>query len=237
MKITVIIPDNNADFNEVIEDAVNSFKSPDTEVNVVNINKGCDYIEGRWNIAINSPYVIEKAIEAENNGADGVFVTDFDFCGVEAIREVVNIPVIGAFRASAFTAMMVAETFSIITITKSVIAMQREHVKAFGVEPNFASIRYTDIPVLSLHKTDVLISKVYEESLKAIEEDGAQSIILGCSGMINVAEPVSKLLKESGKPAPVIDPNGAAVNYLELLIRNKLSQSRLTYYIPMNFNK
>ena len=37
-------------------------------------------------------------------------------CGIAPSREVVEIPVIGAFRASAYTAMMLSERFSIITI-------------------------------------------------------------------------------------------------------------------------
>lgn len=235
MKIKIIVPINNDIFNKEIEQAVQSFKAPDMEVDVENIDNGTKSIESRYDISINTPYVIEKAQQAVADHFDGIFITDMDMCGAEVVRELVDIPVIGGFRASAYTAMMIAQKFSIVTVLDNVIAMQIEHVRAFGIEPNFASIRAINIPVTGLTDKKTAIAKVYEESIKAIEEDGAQSIIFGCTGMIGIAQPVAQLLAAYGKPAPVIDPTFAALSYLELLIRNQLSQSRLTYFVPPDY--
>ncbi|MGD9824206.1 hypothetical protein, partial [Desulfobacter sp.] len=58
------------------------------------------------------------------------------------------------------------------------------------------------------------------------------AIVLGCTGMLGVANGLARILKEKGKPAPVIDPTTTAVTLLQSLIRNGLSQSRLTYFKP-----
>lgn len=233
--IKIIVPANNTSFNDRIKDAVAAVQAPDVKIDVESITGGTKTIQSRYDLSINTPYVIALAEKTQQDGYDGIFVTDFDMCGVEAVREIVNIPVVGGFRPSAYTAMMLAQRFSIITVLDNVVAMQREHCRAFGITENLASIRSVDMPVANLEDRDLAIAKVYEASIKAIEEDQAECCILGCTGFVGVAEAVAQLLQEVGKPAPVIDPNRAAVSYLELLIRNKLSQSRLTYYVPPDY--
>jgi Asp/Glu/hydantoin racemase len=45
--------------------------------------------------------VVELAQAIEKDGFDGIWLTDFDMCGVEAAREVIDIPIIGGFPAAA----------------------------------------------------------------------------------------------------------------------------------------
>jgi len=231
----LIIPDNSEIFNVKMKEALGPVISPDVTVDVVSLKQGNICIEGRYDLSVNAPYVIEIALHAEKDGYDGIVVSDMDMCGVEAAREVLDIPIIGGFRACAYTAMMIAQRFSIITVLDSVVALQTEHVRAFGITENFASIRSVDMGVTDLTNTELAVERVFDQSLKAVEEDGAQAIILGCTCFVGVAAEVAGLLKEAGKPAPVLDPNCTAVSYMELLVRNNLSQSRLTYYKPANF--
>jgi len=229
MKLLVIVPINNTSVNEEILKSVKEVAAPDVEIDIANITEGSAFIQSRYDLANNAPHVIKLAQKAEKDGYDGVFVTDMDMCGVEASREVINIPIIGGFRANAYTAMMLAQKFSIITILDSVKDLQLDHIRDFGIVNNFASIRVINIPVGELSDKSQAITRVYEESLKCIEEDGANAIILGCTGFVDVAKPVQELLKNYGKPVPVLDPNQLAISYLDLLVRNKLIQSRLTY--------
>ncbi len=229
-KVRIIVPANTDIFNQRILDAVKPVTPPDFEVRIKNIDKGNNCIQNRYNLTENAMPVVRLAKETEQKEYKGIFVTDFDMCGVEAAREVVDIPVIGGFRASAYTAMMLSEKFSIITILGSTVAMQLEHIKTFGLEQNFASIRPINCPVDQLEDTEKVAELVFLECIKAIENDGAQSFILGCTGFIGIAEKVNKMLilKYDGL-IPVIDPNRAALNYLVLLVRNKLIQSRICY--------
>jgi allantoin racemase len=204
--------------------------TPDVTVDIENIPEGQPCIESRYDSMINAPHVSKLAKKAEADGFDGIYVSDMDFCGVEATREVVDIPIIGGFEPSAYTAMLLAQRFSIITIVDSVVDMQREHTKTFGITENLASIRVVHMSVTATHNHEEAIEKVFIESCKAIEEDGARAIILGCTGFAGIAQAVQKRLAEEEKRIPVMDPNCTAVSYLILLIRNNLSQSRLTYF-------
>jgi len=232
--ILIIVPVNTTTFNKKIYDAVKPFIAPDFELVIDNIDQGCPCIESRYNMAMNAPHVITLAMRYINSGKiAGIFVTDMDMTGVDQIRELTTIPVLGGFQASAFTAMMLAQKFSIVTVSRSVVALQEEHIRAFGIADNFASIRSVDMSVAESSNTEDARRRVYEQSLLAITEDGAEAIILGCTGFVDIAAYVqNELLIKNGIDIPVIDPNIAAVSYLELLIRNNLHQSKLTYCLP-----
>lgn len=230
MKLKIVVPVNTSDFNAGIEAAAREVLAPDVTLAVENIRGGFSAIESRLHLATNAPFVLDTIQRAEAEGFEGVFVSDMDMCGVEAARELAEIPVIGGYRASAFTAMLLAESFSIVTVVDSVIAMQRGHAKAFGIEQNLASIRAVDLPVAGLSGDHAAVERVTQASLEAIRRDGAQAIILGCTGFVGVAAEVSRRLRGAGRPAPVIDPNHAAISYLQNLVRTGQSQSRLSYF-------
>lgn len=236
MKILIIAPINNSQFNEAVLRECQSAAGPGTTLAITNLDHGSVAIESRYDQALNSPYVIEKAQQGQDQGFEGIFVSDFDYCGVEAAREVIDIPVIGGFRPAVFAAMALADKFSIVTVLPNVVPYQLEHARQFGILPALASIRQIGIPVTKLSDREKVIKATYEQSLCAIREERAEAIVLGCTGMAGVAVPVRELLLAKGYNVPVVAPNTAAVPYLELFIRNRLTQSRLTYYQPGDYH-
>lgn len=83
--------------------------------------------------------------------------------------------------------------------------------------------------VLAWHEPDIC-EMVFKQAKAAVLEDGAQSILLGCTGFIDVARTVSqKLTVELGAYVPVIDPNQAGFSFLLSLVRMALRPSGLCY--------
>lgn len=229
-RVCIIAPVNTDRFNNMLLQAVQPVLPPDFEVEVRNITQGHNCIESRTDWLQNGYPVVELAKSLQDEGFKGIWLSDFDMCGVEAAREVVDIPIIGGFPTSAFTAMGLSQRFAIITILQSTLAMQAGHVLTYGLEDSFASIQAIDCPVDQLSNIDVVTAKAFALALKAIREDGAQSILLGCTGFVGVAERLSTLLQEAlGTYVPVIDPNQAGFSYLVSLIRMGLRPSRLCY--------
>ena len=228
IRICIIIPVDTNIFDSILKESINEICPHDVEFEIKHIHGGRPHIQNRTDYYINSPLILEVA-KAEENKFDGIFVTDFDFCGVEAARENVNIPVIGGFRPQAMAAISLSEKIGLITIVDSIVAMQEEHFRNFGILPNLACIIPANLGVQELTKTDHVIQVVYDKAKEAIKQ-GAESIILGCTGFIGIAKPVSKMLKEDGYDIPVTDPNHMAFTFLVALVRNNLMQSRLTYY-------
>ncbi|MFM0071407.1 aspartate/glutamate racemase family protein [Paraburkholderia sediminicola] len=230
LRICVLVPVATSQYNERILKAIAPVVPPDVQVEIRNITQGHPDIENRTNWLQNGMPVVELAQAIANDGFDGIWLTDFDMCGVEAAREVIDIPIIGGFPATAFTALALSQRFSIVTILQSTLAMQRGHPQTYGIQDSFASIRAINCPVAQLDDIDVVIIRTFEAALKAINEDGAQSILLGCTGFVDVASRVSQLLsKELGAYVPVIDPNQAGFSFLVSLVRMQVRPSRLTY--------
>lgn len=230
IRICVLAPVATDAFNARLLQAIAPVIPPDVEVQVRNITQGHNCIENRTDWLQNGYPVVELAKTLEQEGFQGIWLSDFDMCGVEAAREVVNIPIIGGFPTSAFTALALSGRFSIITVLQSTLAMQREHVLTYGLQDSFASIKAIDCPVDQLDNLDIVVGKVFQAALEAIHTDGAQSLLLGCTGFVGVAAKVSELLEEALQTyVPVIDPNQAGFSFLVSLVRMKLRPSRLCY--------
>ena len=232
MRIKIIVPLANSDFNELVKKEAETVAAPDTEIEVVNLERGTNAIESRYDEFLNTAEIIKKSQEAQKQGFDGIFIDCFGEPGVGVVRELVDIPVMGGFDAAVLTATAICQKFSIVTVLPNVNSIILDLVRDLGLEQNLASIRNVNIPVSELTDMERLKQQLIQESEKAIDIDHAEAIVLGCTGMLDVAKEVGRVLAELGKPAPVIDPTTTAIAFLQLLIRNQLSQSRLTYYRP-----
>lgn len=232
MKIKIVIPIIKDIFNEETLKEASQFKAPDTEIETVNLDRGTASIESEYDEMLCSPDIVEKVIQAEKDGFDGVFVDCFGDPGVNAAREMVSIPVVGGFQPAALTATMIAGQWSVVTVLRSVVPMLQGLIRKLGVESNVASVRDINTPVLELTDKNVLETKLIEQIEKAVTEDGAEAVVLGCTGMMGLAQTLSKKMKDKGIPVPVVDPTAAAIGFLQLLIRNGISHSKITYMVP-----
>ncbi|MEY2192010.1 allantoin racemase [Bacillus sp. OV166] len=232
MKIKVIMPITSDIFNEEILEEVKYYASETTEVGVTSLDYGPASVESEYDEALCVPNFLEKAKEAEEDGYDGVISDCFGDPGVKPAREILDIPVVGACESSMLFASSLAKSFSVVTVLPNVVPMIENISKTLGVNGNLASVRYVNIPVLEVHDKDRLKRELYEEMIKAIEQDGAHALVLGCTGFMGVAAELQKRLKQNGFDVPVIDPVFAATRLLESLITMGVKQSRLTYMTP-----
>lgn len=229
-RICILAPVNTDRYNQMLLDAVQPVIPDDVAVTVRNLSSGHDCIESRIDLLHNGYPVVEAARQIAKDGYDGIWLSDFDMCGVEAAREAIDIPIIGGFPTSAFTALALSERFSIITILESTLAMQRGQVPAYGLNASFASIRAINIPVDKLGDRDLVVKLTLEQATLAVQQDGAQSILLGCTGFVGVAAEVTARLQTAvGMYVPVIDPNQAGFSFLVSLVRMGLRPSRASY--------
>lgn len=270
IKLAVLIPAGTSQYNDLILRAIKEVQPEDISVDVFNLSpdEGHECIQGRVDLMHNSFAVVKKSREIEAKGYQGIFLSDFDMCGVEAAREAIDIPIIGGFTAAAFSALALCQRFSIITILDSTVAMQREHAYRHSMIDNLVSIRSIGEQVGDLTDMDDLnasseqnsiklcmhppfqlkknkrehaqtesqgtdkdtLDIVMEEAKNAVQQDGAESILLGCTGFIDIAAKVTKGLEdELGIYIPVIDTNHAGFSFLISLVRMRLKASRKCY--------
>ena len=232
MKIRVVVPIITDQFNKSVHREASGFAAPDAEIDVVSLKKGPASIESFYDEILAAPFITEEARRAEQEGRDGVFITCFGDPGVESSREVVGIPVVGGFQPAALTASLLADRWSVVTVLARLRPMIHHNARKLGVTGNLASVRAVDIPVLSLEEGGLLKERLLEQARLAIDEDGAEAIVLGCTGMLGLAGDLMRALAEVGLPVPVVDPTAAAIGYLQLLIRAGVAHSKRTYPPP-----
>lgn len=232
MKIKVIMPIVSDIFNDEVKEEVKFYASDNTQIGVANLDYGPASIESEYDEALCIPNFLEKAKEAEEEGYDGIISDCFGDPGVKPARELLDIPVVGPCEASMLLASSLAQRFSVVSVLPNVVPMIENISKTVGVNGNLASVRYVNIPVLEVQDKERLKNELYDEMIKAIEQDNAHALILGCTGFMGVAEELQKRLKQKDYDVPVIDPVFAATKMLESIISMGLKQSRLTYMTP-----
>lgn len=232
MKIKVILPVTTDLFLEETQNEVEHYASENTQIGVSHLDYGPASIESEYDEALAIPDFLKKAEKAEEEGYQGIISDCLADPGVKAAREILNIPVVGPGESAMHFASSLGRNYSVVSVLPNVVSMIENLSKTAGMNDKLASIRYVDIPVLEVHDKDRLKKGLYKEMVRAIEEDGAHSLILGCTGFLGVATELQDKLKMNGFDVPVIDPMFAATRMLEGLIAMGVKQSKLTYMTP-----
>ena len=202
----------------------------ETIVDITDIESGPRSIESSYEEYLSVPGTVERAIQAEKEGYDGLILGCFGDPGLNALREMVNIPVVGPVETAMHVASMLGRKFSIVTVLDSVVPSLERLAKVIGLDRRLASVRAVNIPVLELrHNIESTTARMTEASQRAIMEDSADVIVLGCMSMafMEVSEMMKKVLG-----IPVVNPALVSLKVLEGLVQAGLSQSKRAYPFP-----
>lgn len=203
------------------------------KLEAVFLEKGTASIEDFYDEALNMPYILERVKKAEEEGYDAVVIDCFGDPGLEAARELVSIPVLGANQSSCHLAAQLAPKFSVINILPETEHLVRSLIVKYGLLQHLASIITVNIPVLELEKEpEKTIVTIAQAAEKASRKDGASAVVLGCTGMSSLVEGVKSQLKAKGINIPVIEPlRGAIYNAIAWVLMG-VSQSKEAYRPP-----
>lgn len=225
MQILVVNPNTTASMTETIAAAARGVAGAWTEVVAVTSSMGPASIEGYYDEALAVPGLLMEIAAGERAGAQAAIIACFDDTGLDAARAMASIPVIGICEAALSVASYIAQRFTVVTTTERSRVPVEGLVQRYGMAGR-ARVRAADIPVLSLgDSTSGAVEKLRGEIARAIEEDRAEAIVLGCAGMADLAHQL-----QDEFDLPVIDGVGAAVKQAEALIALGLSTSKRGAY-------
>ena len=206
-----------------IREELSRIKRPDTKLTVLCPDKGPETIESAYDEAHAIPPTLELVKKANQEGYDAVILACFSDPGLEAAKEVSEIPVIGIEESTLHMAAMLGARFSIMTPRKQRIPVRKEHVHMRGMDHFLASVRSLDLSVAETNANPKKTKKrVLEVGKAAIKKDGAEVIILGCAGMAGYAPGL-----ESKLGVKVLDPTAVALKVAEAMADLGLRHSKL----------
>jgi allantoin racemase len=208
--------------------ALQQFLSPGVELETRDYGNGPRSIESMWEEYLSVPPTMELAVQLEKEGFDAIIPGCFGDPGLDGIRELVNIPVVGPGSSSMLLAAGLGHRFSIITVLENVVRPLENLALLTGVSSKLASVRNIGIPVLELNSDpDFTFNTAIEVARDAIERDRADVLITGCGTLSFRAEEMQAALG-----VPVINPLRVALRTAELLVSSGLSHSKRSYPLP-----
>ncbi|WP_454851400.1 aspartate/glutamate racemase family protein [Promicromonospora soli] len=160
--------------------------------------------------------------------ADGYVVACFGDPGLDAARELTAGPVIGIAEAAMHVAALSGRTFAVVTTLSRTLGRAHDLVRRYGFEDACVAMYAAEVPVLELEDAgSEARERIAELCERAVRDDGADTIVLGCAGMTDLC---ADLTKRTG--VPVIDGVAAAVGLVSGMVRMNVGTSKRDEYAP-----
>ncbi|MDQ7990468.1 MAG: aspartate/glutamate racemase family protein [Candidatus Dactylopiibacterium sp.] len=212
MRLLIVNPNISTSVTHLIEAEARRCASPATTLTMATAATGVAYIETRFEALLGAHAV--ACIAGEQAGSyDALIVAAFGDPGLGALKEVLDVPVIGMTEAALMNACLLGPRFSIVAISARIAPWYRETVAANGLLERLASIRHLDAPLRDAGSVqEDHAARLLELCEAAVREDGADVIILAGAPLAGLARSVAGRL-----PVPVVDGVSSAVLHAEAL--------------------
>lgn len=194
----------------------------------------------KWGAALGDSYydtmlmdftVFQAGIDAEEQGFSAVVIDTVSDSGLRPLRSKLNIPVLGPGESAFHTAMTLGKKFTVLTMWDEWFPLYEKTLAEYGYWNRVASLRSIntrpDVTELLEGKEEIIFEKLKSEAEKAMNEDGADVIVLGSTTMHQSASFLAENL-----PIPVINPGLVAYKQAEMLVQLGLSQSKKAFPQP-----
>ncbi len=222
MHLRVINPNTTAGMTATIGEAARRIAAPDTRITATQPAHGPVSIESHFDEAISAVGLLEEVLAGERDGADAYVIACFGDPGLLAARELTGAPVIGIAEAAFHMATLISTRFSIVTTLGRTGIIAEHLLEQYGFAHHCRRVRAAEIPVLDLEDDgDAALTRIIEECRRARDEDGIGAIVLGCGGMADLTDTISR---EVG--LPVVEGVTAAVKLAEALVGLGLGTSK-----------
>ena len=127
--------------------------------------------------------------------------------GLAEARRAVQVPVLGIHESATALCAAKGRRFGVLALGRDSIQRHIAYVRQLGFQDFHAGERPMDISVDEADNDPATLDKIIQNGRLLIEEDGAETIILGCAGLAAWRNDAQRSLG-----VPVIDPVMAAVS-------------------------
>jgi allantoin racemase len=188
-------------------------------------------LDSLYEMTLADTAVLEAGALAQEEGYAAVSVNSMSDSGVAALRSLLDIPVVGCCQATMLAACLLGKRFSILTMWDRWRPLYDKVATDQGLLHRIASVRSIDVPPdtseLLSGKEDSVFSLLEREARQAIDEDGADVLMLGSTTMYQ-----SHLYLAERLPVPVLNPGLVAYKACETLIDLGVSHSKAAFRAP-----
>jgi allantoin racemase len=208
---------------------LDEIKSSDTTVVFSVIRRGPASIESAWDEVQAAEGIVEACQEAEAAGDGAVIIWCAGDPALDAAREAVRIPVVGPFEAACHHAAMLGHYLGVLTILRRTIPMVHRLAARYGLARRLAAVGVVETPVLELESRGEEVFKTAVLECERMVTAGADTVVLGCMGMFDLARRLQCHFRDQGLLLPVVDPGKIAIKTAESWVALGLTHSELAF--------
>lgn len=228
MRILVANVNTTASMTDTIASSARAVAAPGTEIVGITPAFGAESVEGNHESYL-AAVAVQEAVLAYEGDYDAVIQAGYGEHGREGLQELCDVPVVDITEAAASTAQYLGHRYSVVTTLDRTAPLIEDRLLLAGLSQRCASVRASGLSVLELEEDAQRTTEaIVAESIRAVQEDRAEVICLGCGGMAGLNEAVRE-----ATGVPVVDGVAAAVTIAESLVRLGLTTSKVrTYATP-----
>lgn len=231
MRIFIINPDYGVRPSQMAVERriLSDFTGEDVELHMECLTETPVEIDSAFDVALAATEILHLAGKAQQQSYDAIVLYCFSDPILDACREMVNIPVVGAGQAACLLAPVLGRQAGLLLADGRRLPEKRQFVTRCGV----AADCITAFTAIDADGVDLWLDRPEVQERLAVagerllKESGVQVLILGCLSFLAQGLPLAQRLG-----VPVIDPAIAAVSLAESLVRQRLTTSRRAYPRP-----
>lgn len=231
MRILVLNPNTSESMTAEIATAARVAANPGTEIDCLATRFGSAAIDSASESYLSAVGVMDVVADLVDGGRfdyDAVVLAGFGEHGKDALQEMLAVPVLDIAECAAHVAHLVGRRFSVVTTLARSIAPIEDRLLLAGLAAHCASVRACGLGTAEVDADPAgAVQAIVAEAARAVAEDGADVICLGCAGMAGVTEAISSKLG-----VPAIDGIAAAVALAQALVGLGLATSKAGVYAP-----
>jgi allantoin racemase len=225
MKIIVVNVNTSQTMTSVIGEAASRYACAGTQTVTLQPYFGPQAVDCNFESYLSAVAVMDRVI-AYDEPYDAVVLAGFGEHGRDGLAELIEQPVIEICEASAHVAMLIGRTYSVVTTLARSVPPIEDRLRLAGLADRCASVRASGMSTLEVDSDPAgAIVAIVAQARKAVEDDHAEVICLGCAGLAGLEEAISTELG-----VPVVDGVGAAVRLAEAIVGLGLATSKVCSY-------
>jgi allantoin racemase len=180
--ILVINPNTSPEMTAAIDRVAQAVAGNSAKVVTLRSQRGPHTIEGALDAALGVAGMLE-VVAAYPHPFDAVVVACFGDPGVEALRLLVRVPVVGIGAASFIQAAFVSQRFAIVTPAVGTPERYAAVTAAMGLTRQFLGTYQTALSVADFESGEPVVLETLVFHAQQAVKDGAECLLFGCAGI------------------------------------------------------
>ena len=189
--ILVVNPNTSEDMTAAIDRVGQVAAGTSATVVTLRSQQGPHTIEGPLDAALGVAGMLE-VIGAYTQPFDAVVVACFGDPGVEALRVLVRVPVIGIAAASFIQAAFLSQRFAIVTPAVGTPERYAAVTAAMGITRQFLGTYQTQLSVADFESDDPAVVDTLVFHAQQAVKDGAECLLFGCAGIADQIQEIAE---------------------------------------------